>query len=383
MSNERTLILKLDDSDVKRAIERMQTAGFGSKIGGSKQSGGSDVVGQIFGKNSSIFKNLAKLTLISAAIAAVLKLVQKISSAIVGSSPILQTMLKLFQTSITFILRPIGDFIGFFLRPLLIVFLRQIALPIYRTWGPIMKSLGIWLGGGFATELKSILGPREARAEQLRSDITEKQRSNAEAITNFFAEIKASILGFTITMPDFSKIDLGAFNVNFGKYFDAVGLRIKTGFQPFLDNFDNNILLPLSNMNISFQGLSNFTNNIMLGMSNAFDSILPKFTEFSVFVGSIVEQARAPIDEVISTISGFFASISEFFKNLIDSINGLILQVPEMLGNIVGSGVAGATTITQNFFEGAIQQGQGIVDDIFEGFEGVAKSINSTLSGRE
>jgi len=47
---------------------------------------------------------------------------------IIESSPMLQAMLKILNVAVMFILRPIGDFIGFVLRPLLIPFLKQAVL---------------------------------------------------------------------------------------------------------------------------------------------------------------------------------------------------------------------------------------------------------------
>ena len=48
------------------------------------------------------------------------------------SSPILKTMMSLFNTSIMLIFRPIGDFIGSFLRPIMLFFMKNIAIPFYK-----------------------------------------------------------------------------------------------------------------------------------------------------------------------------------------------------------------------------------------------------------
>lgn len=48
------------------------------------------------------------------------------------SSPLLKTMMSLFNTSIMLIFRPIGDFIGSFLRPLMLFFMKNIAIPFYK-----------------------------------------------------------------------------------------------------------------------------------------------------------------------------------------------------------------------------------------------------------
>jgi hypothetical protein len=62
----------------------------------------------------------------------------------VAGSP--QAMLKLLNVGIMLILRPIGDFIGFMLRPLLIEFVKKIAVPMYRDGFKAAKSWGTKLG---------------------------------------------------------------------------------------------------------------------------------------------------------------------------------------------------------------------------------------------
>jgi len=48
------------------------------------------------------------------------------------SSPLLKTMMSLFNTSVMLIFRPIGDFIGSFLRPIMMFFMKNIAIPFYK-----------------------------------------------------------------------------------------------------------------------------------------------------------------------------------------------------------------------------------------------------------
>jgi len=63
------------------------------------------------------------------------------SKAVIDSSPILQAYLKILQTGIMFILRPIGDTIGFFIRPLSIALL-QWAIPFYQKAVPFTRLAG-------------------------------------------------------------------------------------------------------------------------------------------------------------------------------------------------------------------------------------------------
>ena len=221
-SRERVLTLKLDDTQVRNAIKRIQEAGFGTSTGGgtkgssTKKMKSMDVVGQIFGKNSVMFKNLAKLTLIVAGITALVKMVQKISSSVVDSSPILQVMLKLFQTAITFILRPIGDFIGLFLRPFIILFLRA-SLDYYKAVGPVFRAFGSNFGKNIAANFESpaklisnlILGMGGGNIlnqgllaifKQVR--IPEFKLPGLDNLTFKFEVLARKLSNFALTLPD-------------------------------------------------------------------------------------------------------------------------------------------------------------------------------------
>ena len=74
------------------------------------------------------------------------------------SSPMMQQMLKLWNFGIMLILRPIGDFIGFMLRPIMVWMLRKFIIPWYQDVYPIMKTLGNDIGRWVAEFLDDPLG---------------------------------------------------------------------------------------------------------------------------------------------------------------------------------------------------------------------------------
>ena len=55
-------------------------------------------------------------------------------------------MLKLLNFGIMMILRPIGDFFGFMMRPILIALLQKFIIPFYQTYLPLMQKLGTDIG---------------------------------------------------------------------------------------------------------------------------------------------------------------------------------------------------------------------------------------------
>ena len=165
MVEQYTLKVVIDDSKIRELEKRLNNLGGGGGSSGAGSGGkGKGGIAGLFsglgggGSQGGMMKNLGKLAGIAVGIMAIMKMVQKISSLVVQSSPMLQGMLKLFNTSVLMIFRPIGDFVGFFLRPIMIYFLRTVALPLYRYLAPIMRQWGSTLGNLFVEFLKDPLG---------------------------------------------------------------------------------------------------------------------------------------------------------------------------------------------------------------------------------
>ncbi len=144
-SNTYTLKIDIDDSKIRELEKRLMA------IMGGKTAGLSGVKDAATGNTDKgqLMKNIAKLGVIAIGVGSLVGLVSKISGMMVDSSPMLKGMLKLLNYSIMLILRPIGDFFGFFLRPIVIYFLRSVALPFYKQMRPVMQALGTMLGVDF------------------------------------------------------------------------------------------------------------------------------------------------------------------------------------------------------------------------------------------
>jgi hypothetical protein len=65
----------------------------------------------------------------------------------IEASPMLQQMLKLWKFGIMMVLRPIGDFFGFVMRPVMMMLLRKFIIPWYTKMLPVMIKWGELLGG--------------------------------------------------------------------------------------------------------------------------------------------------------------------------------------------------------------------------------------------
>ena len=78
--------------------------------------------------------------------------------SLISFSPMLKQMAKLMQFSVMLILRPIGDFIGFMLRPIMVYMLRKFIIPWYQDVYPVMKNLGTTIGNMATGFLKNLSG---------------------------------------------------------------------------------------------------------------------------------------------------------------------------------------------------------------------------------
>jgi len=228
-NNTYTLKIAIDDSKIRDLEKRLQGIMSGSALGGANP------VPAQGGNQKGIMENIMKLGAIAVGVTGVLALVQKIVSMTVDASPMLQAMLKLFNFSVMLILRPIGDFFGFFLRPLIIYFLRSVALPFYREWRPIMMQLGAFLGGQLVDNFK------EAK-EAAGKAPWEEGFGLEDAIANF----KSNLLGwgalFNVVDGDDDSFEnmkkwIADSEANFGKindFFTGIG----TGIDGFVTTAD-------------------------------------------------------------------------------------------------------------------------------------------------
>ena len=142
MAEQYILKVKIDDSDIRKLEKRLAALLTGKSIGGMS-GGGSSGAG---GNKANMGKNLAKLGIIATGVVGLLALTKKVASVLISSSPMLQQVLKLLNFSIMLIFRPIGDFIGFLLRPIMVMFLRKFIIPWYTTALPVMTQVGKFIG---------------------------------------------------------------------------------------------------------------------------------------------------------------------------------------------------------------------------------------------
>ena len=145
-----TLKIDINDSKIRDIERRLMNIVNGGQQGATitNLTGGGSATSQ----KSGMMKNIGKLAMISTGVLTIVILLKSLMEMITFASPMLKQMLKLFHFGVTLILRPIGDFIGFFLRPIIMYFLLNIAKPWFTTVMPIMRDLGNKMGKNFVDD---------------------------------------------------------------------------------------------------------------------------------------------------------------------------------------------------------------------------------------
>ena len=83
-----------------------------------------------------------------------------LASKIIDSSPLMQQMMKLLNFGIMLILRPIGDFFGMLMRPIMILMLRKFIIPFYQKVYPWFIKEGVKLGTDITKLLDHMTSPQ-------------------------------------------------------------------------------------------------------------------------------------------------------------------------------------------------------------------------------
>ena len=118
---------------INKASQKFQAQAAAAAVKDSKSQGG---------LKDMMSGGLGKLGMITLGVGGILG----VAKMFISASPMLKSMLKLFQFGIMLILRPIGDFIGFMLRPIMLMVLTKFILPFYQNALPMMQEMGTLVG---------------------------------------------------------------------------------------------------------------------------------------------------------------------------------------------------------------------------------------------
>ena len=102
--------------------EKRAKSGFGKNLMGKKMQ-------SLIGKTGKFMESSKGQGMMAGGMMGASILTMIIKKAM-EASPMLQQMLKIMNVAMTLFLRPIGDFIGGMLKPIMLFFLREIAVPM-------------------------------------------------------------------------------------------------------------------------------------------------------------------------------------------------------------------------------------------------------------
>jgi len=369
------IIIGFDDSQMAKLSKQ-----FGGTFGTQKSGGGSGL-----GGNTALFKNLTKLGLIATASIGTLKGIEKLVSATASSSPILGTMLKLLNTGIMFILRPIGDFIGFFLRPVMILFLRT-ALKLYQEWGPILRKLGAVLGSstvgviseGINNSVSNISGILALLTDDWEKAAQITKESN-ERIGKKWVEFTADFESMDFKLPSMEQLTFG-FKVMVKKltnFATSLPEKIKNSLGFLADSFTSILSSASIAVSAGFGSFISFFGGLETNLSVLYaDVILPGVTVISEFFNTMITSITDIITMTVNAISRFFQEIVNFFTTIPQQIMSNILPQTTTQQPAV-SGQANPVGLNINFYDTIISG----IEDAVEFGEGLSDTIHKTIAG--
>jgi len=135
-----------DDDIIEVKLSKGSISALAKAMGG----GGGQAQGGKGGALAGLLKMGTKGTMLLGGIGIAIGAILTVVKGLAGSSPMLKQMMKLMNFGIMMIFRPIGDFIGFLLRPIIVLLLRNFIIPWYKDAMPVMKAVGAFVGGTIA-----------------------------------------------------------------------------------------------------------------------------------------------------------------------------------------------------------------------------------------
>lgn len=321
MASDYKFVIELDDFKLDKQIKKLQDAfkkieiqlepvrKAGSSItnkmsGGSSEGGSGGIFSKMTNSMSSIAKSSLSLIGIGTGIGALVAM-------ITDASPILQSVLKLLQTSVMLILRPIGDFIGFILRPISIMFLQQV-IPFYKFMYPLVKKYGTIIGEWFGEH----------------ADLT-------GVIFALLFGVVTKIIGDLVQdalkalSSAFSKINWGAITKSFNEWINTnITEPIKKAWQGFIDWVDGLVSGIIDGWNSFATFITGIGEAITATLQPAWNGLM---TIFTMIYGGVENTIKVAWDALIaifdiihstikSTVVTGWGAIVAFFFNASNTI---------------------------------------------------------------
>lgn len=350
------LTVKLDPSQLNAQLKNIQNA-FGSGGGGAGGGGGlkgalgklQNALNGIQQSKSGGLNKAASFGFMALGIMELVKLVKGLFSMVVDSSPMLKAMMGLLNNSIMFILRPIGDFIGFMLRPILMVFLRYIALPFYKHFYPIMQKYGNTIGEGLASFLTVAIGFFQDPAGSLK-----------KAFDGLPSTVRSII---DVVFPISGLVDLLTHITEVSK-----------AFQDFTALISNSVIKTL-------QGTWKTISDTFGSISSTISSVItPAWNIIKGFWTSVSGNITSFVTPAWKAISGFFTTVSSVIGGTLNSAWTTITVVFKQIASIVKLTIQPVWTTLNNVFDWIGSTIDTDIKGVWNTISGMGKAVYNAIA---
>lgn len=303
--------LKIDiDTSALEAMKRL------SSVGRRVVSGGGE------GGDSRFWANFSQHLTRVLRIAGISVGIGGIFYTLLKSSSILQGVFDLFQESVMMIFRPIGDMLGLFLLPIVLLFLEKVALPFYETLLPFYESV---FGAG-------------------------------EAIANFFSNPAKYISDGVAGVVEAIKSIVISPIINVGEAIGGINLAMSGAEQAW-----NNIVNFFNGMGEGVQAIN-----------RGFSALVGLFSGIWVVANTVLSQAWG-------AVVGFFVSIWQVINNVLSSAWGAVVGFFVMLSAVITRVLLGAWSKVVEFFMWVGNTVMATLRSVWEGIVSFFTSIYNTL----
>jgi hypothetical protein len=279
-----------------------------------------------------------------------------ISKMIIDSSPLLQSMLKILNVGIMLILRPIGDFVGFLLRPMLIEFVKKVAIPAYKGGFKLAKQWGDSLGKGLLGLLQLIADPIGAVTASIYGglmaffgqkppntnmlsgmtyeDFKPESGPCGPGITpiEFIGAEEREYTGIGQGGPTFQELmfqPLMAFLGKMNEWFADKGTTLLDDALKSMGTFFNKLSAIFNGMKEVPGFLQALFDDLYIKFTQFIDDIVTRITAFRQIISNMVDSWTKSAGKMWGRISTFFTrTIPDAFQTLADDIVKALKSIP-------------------------------------------------------
>ena len=258
-------------------------------------------------------------------------------------SPMFQAIKKLLNFGFMLILRPIGDFFGFVMRPIMVMMLRKFIIPWYKDVYPAMKKWGTYIGEKLVPVMEAIL-------EFLTA-------GGGAGLAAAGGAVVAGTVAANIIMARKIMAALGGGAGQVTKVTTSLSSKITSGFKNIGRNITQILKHPkvvisqlTSNIGNKLQNITTSVKNAITGVRTALTSTTSKITSFftkglntatsnlGTRLGQIVPKMTTALKNVTNTIGSkvgqILPKIQKGFTSLAGSIGGLTKGLGTAMGGI-------------------------------------------------